>query len=135
MFYNKVMTTYSGKKDLPGRHSSVDIARGEPFPAALAHVLWKQLERAAGEAGCARTHCRFEALKPDFYKPVVCWEGTETTASPFSQSRTTAGSLLLLMVVITYIKFPGIKQRTVKHILGNKHPPLEGTSGKSSLHP
>lgn len=71
-FYNKVMTTHSGKKDLPGRRSSVDTASGEPFPAALARIPWKQLEWAEGEAGRARTHRRFEALKPDFYKPVVC---------------------------------------------------------------
>ena len=78
------MTKYTGKNNFPQRHSSVYTESGKPFPAALAHILWKWLELAVGEAGCAETQRLFEALKRDLYKSVVRWEHTENRPSPSS---------------------------------------------------
>lgn len=85
------MTKYTGRNNFPQRRSSVYTESGKPFPAALAHILWKRLEAAAGEAGCTETQRLLEALKTDLYKSVVCWEHTENRASPSSHSKATAG--------------------------------------------
>jgi len=85
------MTKYTGKNNFPQRHSSVYTESGKPFPAALTHILWKCLESAAGEPGCAETQRLFEALKTDLYNSAVCWERMENRASPPSHSKAIAG--------------------------------------------
>lgn len=124
------MTKYTGKNNFPQRRSSVYTESGKPFLAALAHILWKWLELAVGEAGCAETQRLFEALKTDLYKSAVYWEHVENRLSPHPPTpKLQLVSLLPLNVKIIYIKFPEIKGRTVKHILtifGNKHLTPEG---------
>lgn len=85
------MTKYTGKNNFPQRRSSVYTESGKPFLAALAHILWKRLELAVGEAGCAETQRLFEALKTDLYKSAVYWERVENRLSPSSHSKATAG--------------------------------------------
>lgn len=82
------MPTYTGKKNFPARSSAIYTESGKPFPAALTHILWKQLEWAAGEA--AKPQRCFEALQKPLQTSCVLGTQGERTI-PILPEQTPAG--------------------------------------------